>query len=42
METITLPAHFDGKQILLDAPFELEPDTELLVTILPKPQSAFS
>jgi len=31
-----LRAHFDGDQILLDEPFELEPNTELLVTILPK------
>ena len=37
METKTLRAHFDGNQILLDEPYELEPDTELLITILPKP-----
>ncbi|MBI2485649.1 MAG: hypothetical protein HYW01_01560 [Deltaproteobacteria bacterium] len=36
MNTITLPAHFDGKQIKLDEPFELEPNTKLLVTVLPK------
>ena len=36
METRTLRAHFDGNQILLDEPFELEPNTELLITILPK------
>ena len=36
MEPVNLRAHFDGKQILLDEPFELEPDTELIVTILPK------
>ncbi|HJQ71362.1 MAG TPA: hypothetical protein VKA70_20455 [Blastocatellia bacterium] len=36
METRTLRAHFDGSQILLDEPFELEPNTELLITILPK------
>ncbi len=36
METVNLRAHFDGKQILLDEPFELETDTELIVTILPK------
>ena len=36
MEIRTLRAHFDGNQILLDEPFELEPDTELLITILPK------
>ena len=33
METITLHAHFDGKQILLDDPIELQPGTKLLVTI---------
>lgn len=31
---ITLPAHFDGKSIILDAPFELQPHDKLLVTIL--------
>ncbi|MGH9763202.1 MAG: hypothetical protein ACREDR_35235 [Blastocatellia bacterium] len=36
MEARTLRAHFDGNQILLDEPFELEPNTELLVTVLPK------
>ena len=36
MEPVNLRAHFDGKQILLDEPFELEPDTELILTILPK------
>ena len=36
METVNLRAHFDGKQITLDEPFELEPNTELIVTILPK------
>lgn len=35
METITLRAHFDGEQIRLDEPFELEPNTELIVTVLP-------
>jgi hypothetical protein len=27
METVTLRAHYDGKQILLDEPFQLEPNT---------------
>lgn len=36
MEAITLPAHFDGDRILLDEPYELEPETNLVVTILPK------
>jgi hypothetical protein len=30
MADISIPAHFDGE------PFELEPDTKLLVTVLPK------
>ena len=34
METITLQAHFVGKQILLDKPIELQPGTRLLVTII--------
>ena len=36
METVTLRAHFDGKQIQLDEPFELEPNTELIVTVVPR------
>lgn len=32
----TIPAHFDGKHILLDEAVELEPNTKLLVTVLPK------
>ena len=36
MDTLSIPAHFDGKHILLDEPVELEPDTKLIVTVLPK------
>ena len=36
METKTLHAHFDGIQIRLDEPYELEPNAELLITVLPK------
>ncbi len=32
---ITVPAHFDGVQIYLDTDIEIEPNTRLLVTILP-------
>ena len=32
----TIAAHFDGKHILLDEAVELEPNTKLLVTVLPK------
>lgn len=39
MENMTLRAHFDGKQILLDDPIELEADTELIVTVLPKSEN---
>jgi len=38
MNTITLRAHFDGEQICLDEPFQLEPDTQLIITVLPKVQ----
>ena len=36
MENVILRAHFDGKHILLDEPFELEPNTELVIMIIPK------
>jgi hypothetical protein len=36
MKTINLRAHYDGEKILLDEPFNLEPDTKLIVTVLPK------
>ena len=34
MEIITLQAHFDGKQILLDEPYELTPNTRLVVSVI--------
>ncbi|MBT9143934.1 MAG: hypothetical protein DDT29_02348 [Dehalococcoidia bacterium] len=34
MPIVALPAHFDGKQIHLDEPFHLEPNTRLIVTVL--------
>ena len=34
MPMIALPAHFDGERICLDEPFDLEPNTKLIVTIL--------
>jgi hypothetical protein len=34
MQNIVLQAHFDGRQIQLDDPFPLPPNTKLLVTIL--------
>ena len=39
MSIITLRAHFDGRRIQLDEPYNLDADTKLLVTILPKPKS---
>ena len=33
---ISIPAHFDGEQILLDEPVELERNARLIVTVLPK------
>lgn len=30
----TIPAHFDGNEIVLDVPMTLEPNARLLVTIL--------
>ncbi len=36
MDAISIPAHFDGERILLDEPFELEPHTRLVITVLPK------
>ena len=39
MDFVSIPAHFDGQQILLDEPCELEPNTKLLVTVLPNHDS---
>ena len=36
MNAVTLRAHFDGQKICLDEPFDMEPNTELIVTVLPK------
>ncbi len=37
MSLISVTAHFDGEQIRLDEPVEIEPNAKLIVTILPKP-----
>ena len=34
MENVVLKAHYDGKNILLDEEYKLEPGTELLVTVI--------
>ena len=39
MNSVSIPAHFDGQQILLDEPCELEPNTRLIVTVLPNHDS---
>jgi hypothetical protein len=39
MENITLRAHYDGTQIQLDEPFELEPNAKLLVTVIQESDS---
>lgn len=36
MPIVALLAHFDGERICLDEPFDIEPDTKLIVTVLPK------
>ena len=33
MNALTLKAHFDGKHITLDEPYELQPGTQLTVTV---------
>ena len=34
MPTLIFKAHFDGERILLDEPFDLPPNTPLMVTVL--------
>lgn len=34
MTTVTLRAHYDGRQIVLDEPFEIPKDAPLAVTVL--------
>lgn len=36
MKVISLSAHFDGQLIQLDEPYPLQPNTKLIVTILPE------
>lgn len=35
MPSITLRAHFNGTQVVLDEPFSLERNAKLLITVLP-------
>jgi hypothetical protein len=39
MPAVTLKAHFNGKQIVLDEPFDLPPNSPLMVTVLPEEES---
>ena len=39
MPAVTLRAHFDGERILLDEPFEIPPNTQLMVTVLASAES---
>lgn len=36
MKTMSLKAHYDGKHICLDEPFELRSNTKLMVVVLPE------
>ncbi|WP_254565923.1 hypothetical protein [Oscillatoria sp. HE19RPO] len=36
MKIVSLSAHFDGQSIQLDEPYPLEPNTQLIVTLIPK------
>ena len=36
MPTVALKAHFDGDHIVLDEPFDLPPNSPLIVTLLPE------
>jgi hypothetical protein len=35
MPAVTLQAHYDGRQIILDEPYELPANAPLMVTVLP-------
>jgi hypothetical protein len=39
MENIILRAHYNGTQILLDDPVDLQPNTKLLITMIQKPET---
>jgi hypothetical protein len=36
---LALPAHYDGERICLDEEFNLEPNSKLIVTVLPKEET---
>jgi hypothetical protein len=35
MPTVTLQAHYDGEHIVLDEPYEIPPNSSLMVTLVP-------
>ena len=35
MPTVSIKAHYDGKQILLDEPFAIPANSPLMITVLP-------
>jgi hypothetical protein len=35
MPAVSLKAHYDGERIILDEPFEIPPNSALMVTVLP-------
>ncbi|MFH1860670.1 MAG: hypothetical protein ABH870_06635 [bacterium] len=39
MAITALPAHFNGRQICLDEPFDIKPAAKLIVTVLPRKES---
>ena len=39
MPLVTLPAHYDGERICLDEEFDLEANSKLMVTVLPKEET---
>jgi len=42
MPTVALQAHYDGKHVVLDEPYELPANASLMVTLLPSPPDADS
>jgi hypothetical protein len=40
MPSVTLKAHYDGERIRLDEPFEIPPNSPLLVTVLAAAEEA--
>jgi hypothetical protein len=39
MPSVTLKAHYDGERIQLDEPFDIPPNTPLMVTVLSSTES---